>query len=227
MFYTLDIGNTNQTLIKHNSLQCFNDSFNQLDSVNIDEDIPILLSSVNDEKIPNKKKLLRPRSYITNSSLIDMNINYEETLGEDRLISAFYLFGKDDKLKLHIDSGSFTTIDLIDNSGFQGGVILPGIEKICETYSSGKNLHRPSPPPSFSYHTPQKTDDALKMGATLSILSPIIKILEYTKPDDIYISGGNAGFIQNLLSSVGFTNTIKSTQLVHRGLYKLAQRILI
>ena len=73
MFYTLDIGNTNQTLIRHNSLKGFNESYSILTLDELKTEIPLIFSSVNDEKIPSHNKRLRAKSYILNNSLFEMN----------------------------------------------------------------------------------------------------------------------------------------------------------
>ena len=63
------------------------------------------------------------------NSTIPVCIDTPETLGPDRIASAIGAYARSKKRSIIVDSGTATTIDLVDDRGvFQGGVIMPGIE---------------------------------------------------------------------------------------------------
>ena len=77
---------------------------------------------------------------------LDMPINYNQELGEDRLYQAYYAFhhflNLDIDQVILIDSGTFTTIDVINEKGFEGGLILPGLSLLKKTYERGEKLKK-------------------------------------------------------------------------------------
>ena len=83
-------------------------------------------------------------NYFKDSYFLDMPVHYSETLGMDRLILAYYFYSNEKNVAL-VDSGTFTTVDLVGPSGFEGGFILPGLGLLLDTYSFGFNLKKYRP----------------------------------------------------------------------------------
>lgn len=126
---------------------------------------------------------------------------YSETLGEDRLIASYGVFSKNLAKKiLIIDSGSFTTIDLVTSEGFMGGYILPGKTLLEEAYNRGANLHK-GEIENYSFLLPQTTNDAINHGAFLSFTAPLFHIIDTLKPDKILLTGFNAELVKKALES--------------------------
>lgn len=84
-----------------------------------------------------------------NPTFFGMPVNYQNTLGNDRLVTSHLVFDlikndlSPDKAIL-IDAGTFVTIDFISNKGFEGGYILPGPETLLKSYLRGEQLSGPS-----------------------------------------------------------------------------------
>lgn len=68
--------------------------------------------------------------FINKNIKLPIKINYSSTLGSDRICSAVAAFSKYKKRKkiLIIDFGTATTINLLINGVFEGGMITPGVE---------------------------------------------------------------------------------------------------
>lgn len=85
--------------------------------------------------------LTRLKDYWRGEKFAGMPVDYARTLGEDRLIEAFFAF-KNFKATptLIIDAGTFVTIDIVTEMGFRGGFIVPGMNTYFETFQKGEQL---------------------------------------------------------------------------------------
>jgi pantothenate kinase type III len=234
MILTIDIGNTNQTYflthLEEEILRGELDSLNsdlELNKIQLNK-VKTFVSSVKDPKlskidIPNS--LIR--DYLVHSNFLGMPVHYSQTIGDDRLIAAFYFFKTSKKKQLLIDSGSFTTIDLVDKKGFHGGFILPGWNKIKDCYLEGENLKSTAITlikPNCFKSPPNNTEDAIKQGALLTFLAPIKQALESLAPEVILVSGGNQQIISEYLESLDLNIPIKKVNnIVHLGLQLLGK----
>src|SRR5690606_20309628 len=107
----------------------FEKDFSKLTSFSLTNDNTLLVPSKVSlsNNLPKFSLNLSPNDLREKNFLLDMPIHYTESLGEDRLIAAFNTFKNHSQEKiLVIDSGSFTTVDLVTKNGFMGGYILPG-----------------------------------------------------------------------------------------------------
>lgn len=84
--------------------------------------------------------LTRVKDYWRGERFAGMPVDYAKTLGEDRLISAFWCYKKIKKPSLIIDAGTYLTLDVVTERGFLGGYIIPSYQKFLETFKDGENL---------------------------------------------------------------------------------------
>ena len=87
MNITVDIGNTHQTFLGESGKVSPLSEFDLYSPKN-----SIWVSSVNDQLLdllPSKKQMIR--DYFQKGYLNDMPINYSQTIGDDRLASAYFL----------------------------------------------------------------------------------------------------------------------------------------
>jgi type III pantothenate kinase len=84
--------------------------------------------------------ITRVKDYWKGTRFAGMPVSYKETLGEDRLIEAFFAFKKDKTPTLIIDAGTFVTMDVVSEAGFMGVYIIPGIHSYFDTYQKGEKL---------------------------------------------------------------------------------------
>lgn len=145
------------------------------------------------------------KSKRSKTHFFDMKVNYAETLGDDRMIAGYAVYKKlkkDEKVLL-IDAGTFITIDLITNDGFQGGYIFPGIRRFLKTYSESAQLPTLSKDQLFQGNDelPHTTNDAILKACELYLKSSVEEVVRKTSPDRIVLTGGSAMEIKNLISS--------------------------
>jgi pantothenate kinase type III len=107
--------------------------------------------------------ITRVKDYWKGSRFAGMPVNYATSLGEDRLIEAFYCYKKDkDKVPtLIIDAGTFVTMDIVTQNGFQGGYIIPGAENYFETFARGEQLKSVPLNLTFTHTLPIETAAAI------------------------------------------------------------------
>jgi type III pantothenate kinase len=133
--------------------------------------------------------LTRVKDYWRGNKFAGMPVNYSNTLGEDRLIEAFYAFKTDKRPTLLIDAGTFVTMDVVNENGFQGGYILPGENLYFKTFSHGEKLKNVSWTRSSNMELPTDTTEAISSGysAFLILAQEILTKYEIQK---ILLTGG-------------------------------------
>lgn len=176
--------------------------------------------------------LLRLGAYRTQKDFLNMPVNYAATLGEDRLALSFHVYKTmPQKLPaLIIDSGTFTTIDVVDASGFVGGYIFPGIRRFFEVYGQSARLPDLSSAdfafdaPSFLPHT---TPEAILQAGQIywtGVLKEILTLGYDFKT--IVITGGDALKLKPLLRRLcAAQEIIVDLRLIHLSLYTVYQNI--
>lgn len=110
--------------------------------------------------------ITRVKEYWRGKKFHGMNVNYSDTIGEDRLITAFYTFKNFKHNTLVIDAGTFVTMDVITPNGFEGGYIIPGPESYFKSFEMGENLKRFELKASTNRSLPQDTPAAMTGGYT-------------------------------------------------------------
>ena len=134
-------------------------------------------------------------------------------MGVDRkAISCSYKNG------IFIDAGTAITIDIVDNSVYQGGFILLGLTKYIESY---KNISSALTLLKLDYISnkktlPLSTEDAINYGIIKSIKLTVEDILLKYPNKQLYITGGDGKFISSM-----FQNSIFDKFLILKGVKNL------
>jgi pantothenate kinase type III len=170
--------------------------------------------------------------YFKDKSFLDMPVNYTETLGEDRLIQAYYLFEKYRQKVVLIDSGTFSTVDFVDIKGFNGGFILPGLGSILKSYSYGEQLHildsySEIDLEQLATNLPHDTSKAIESGALLTFLPPLYEVIKSNDYHQVFISGGNGNLVKEYLTKkkVSSEALIMDKDLIHKAIGRFVQKV--
>jgi pantothenate kinase type III len=143
----------------------------------------------------------RVKDYWRGSRFAGMPVNYAKTLGEDRLIESYYCFKKEKISTLIIDAGTFVTMDVVSEQGFQGGYIIPGAKNYFEVYGKGEQLKDVELTLSFKHSLPQET--AMAITESYSAFAALAKkLLSDHNIKKIILTGGLSalweGFFQDV-----------------------------
>ncbi len=157
------------------------------------------------------------------NALLEMPINYSKSIGEDRLAGAYWVYKnwiqtkKANRVML-IDAGTFTTLDLITNDGFEGGHIFPGTDTLLKSFSNGTKLPRLRVKEMNQINTiPKDTEEAIYGSIQLAEKGMIEKWWDKFRPEIIILSGGLSFWYEKYLPK----EIIKEPNLVHLGLHQL------
>jgi pantothenate kinase type III len=141
----------------------------------------------------------RIRDYWRGKKFAGMPVNYTQTLGEDRLIEAYYCFKKYHLPLLLIDAGTFVTMDIITANGFQGGYIIPGIKAYFEIYEKGEQLKNIALNLSPNQKLPHETGQAIS-GSYIAFTALAKKLITEHDIQKVILTGGSSplweGFLQ-------------------------------
>ncbi|MCO4753282.1 MAG: type III pantothenate kinase [Bacteriovoracaceae bacterium] len=167
--------------------------------------------------------------FFNNNKFLEMPVFYSETLGVDRLILA-YLFFDNNRSSALVDSGTYTTVDLVNADGFQGGHILPGLGLLADSYSFGFNLdkHRPKEMELTKELLPKTSFNAMSSGLMHTFIDPIRSILDSIAFDNVYFTGGNGEKLHNELKNHQFQQSASilfDSDLIHKALLKFLKRV--
>jgi type III pantothenate kinase len=162
--------------------------------------------------------LTRVKDYWRGAKFAGMTVHYAQTLGEDRLIQSYYLFKKDKTPTLLIDAGTFVTLDLINDGGFQGGHILPSRANYFETFKNGEQL-KDVPLNTINPGLPHKTDDAMA-GSYLAFVALAKSMIKEHSIARVVVTGGNSSWWFQQLAHCGEGIIVKEEKdLIHFALH--------
>ena len=164
-------------------------------------------------------------AFFKDGRFLSMPVHYGQTLGTDRLVLAHYFYDKEKTPPtVIIDAGSFITVDLVDDKGFMGGIILPGLDIYLKNFSQAARLPTiskeklPTSPTSLKANS---TENAIMGGLNL-ILEKILKEeIEKIHPEKIFWTGGDGKLLHSLFKKGTFI-----PHLIHLGLYKIHKAVL-
>ena len=211
-YITIDHGNTNTSILFHENNKSMVITVDEYKGSEYLKSLKGSYSSVgkNDDFIPSN--LINIKKYLMNNYFLDMKVYYSDTLGSDRLITSYYLFKN--KLKtldgvILIDSGTFTTIDIIANLGFMGGYIFPGITPYFQSYENGRLLPKISQSQlkvsknSF-VSLPNDTQQAILGTFPIYMKGVLNEFLAQYPTYDIYVTGGNRNYLEEFIPQANF-----------------------
>lgn len=112
---------------------------------------------------------------------------------------------------IYIDAGTAITIDIVRNGKYQGGAIIPGINRLKECYSSISPVLDINPDFTIK-NFPMNTSAQIGYGIIAPIYSLILNIRD---KDNIWISGGDGKLISQFIE-----NAIYDERLVFKGILK-------
>lgn len=229
---TIDSGNTatkvvlfkkNKELLQHFKMEDLEQVINsyQLSEENTDA----ILVSVSNKIITIPFPLIDIKDYFQKNIFLNMPVHYSQTLGLDRLAVSYWAYLIKQKPSIIIDAGTFTTFDLIDENGFQGGYILPGLNLLAETYNRGSNLFSPTDlKAKVERKIPQDTETAILNGVYYSFLTPILQLISENQDQDIIITGGNGDTLTYSLKSANLQQDASiqlEPDLIHNALLEI------
>lgn len=160
----------------------------------------------------------RVKEYWKGNRFAGMPVNYAKTLGEDRLIEAFYCYKKHKVATLLIDAGTFVTMDVVTENGFQGGYIIPGAKNYFEVYGKGEQLKSVPVDLQFTHALPTDTAQAIteSYGAFSVLAKKLITDLSIKK---IVITGGQSTLWESFFREEKDRFSVETDEhLIHRAL---------
>lgn len=170
----------------------------------------------------------RVRDYWRGTKFAGMPVHYAATLGEDRLIAAYWAYKNLPGATLLIDAGTYLTVDVVDGA-FQGGHILPGLKLLSEDLGQGEQLQSASfesiPRDLLTGATlPQETSLALT-GSAIAYGALIQRMLVRHAPAQVLVSGGDAISVASWLKVLAPATPLQlKPDLIHWALLDWYQR---
>jgi pantothenate kinase type III len=218
-FTTLDIGNTHARYLQWQDKQPTGSASHLSKDFSLLEHGVLVISNVGSTDRLQWQDAIYIKDYFKNGILLDMPVDYAETLGADRLAAAYAVFQSlknSRQQKVIIDAGTFITVDLIASSGLRGGFILPGYQTLLNSYQTGILLpHLELKTNYTSTSLPHTTDDAILSATYMMIETSIKHILNNwnVEAKDVILTGGDTKIINNFLPDSQI-----SIELIHYGL---------
>ncbi len=163
--------------------------------------------------------LTRVRDYWRGEKFAGMPVHYAKTLGEDRLIEAFYCFKKFKIPTLIIDAGTFVTLDVVTTDGFKGGYIIPGTESYFETFKKGEQLRDVGLEAEFEQLLPQNTSQAMTESYT-AFAALAKNLISEHKVQKIVLTGGKAAIWESFFKDQKGSVVVETQpHLIHWALH--------
>ncbi len=239
--YTLDLGNSNPSVgeFLNNELISVIPLIQFLQGPRIPGAVSIC-SEVRTHLPPDLVAELKPMSpvdYFTAGRLFNLPVHYATTLGADRLVQAYALFNEffttenaqASSIQL-IDSGTFTTVDLITANGFEGGHIIPGLNLLSRSFTMGEKLPALTLEQVVAFYPrkdemPQTTHHAMGLGVWQMLKGFFTEWHRQHRPEKIILTGGQAQVLLPLLREISSTSIEVRSNLIHHALFSLAHKI--
>ncbi len=163
--------------------------------------------------------LTRVKDYWRGIKFAGMPVNYAQTLGEDRLIQAYYVYKKIKTNVLLIDAGTFVTMDVITTSGFLGGYIFPGLTTYQASFQNGELLKTVSLSDKLTTELPKATAEAMR-DSYMAFAALAQKLILEHKIDKILITGGQSGLWKQIFDHLKVSVIVEvEPTLIHWALH--------
>jgi pantothenate kinase type III len=223
----------------------------KIGSAPVDEEILILISRTGASSPlleTYRSHFTSLKKYFNHQKFFDMPVSYSQTLGEDRLYSAYFLYQQalqDLKAPIVLVScGTFITIDYINHQGLLGGPILLGPRAYLKGFNASEDLARClgdekmrtlERPYAKVEELPHATKEAILQGTSryLAGIFSSLSLPSFEKAQIIFTGGAFAEcqtvieslpFFQNHFLSVGKELPFYD-KLVNESLFYLSQKI--
>ncbi|MGC8767098.1 MAG: type III pantothenate kinase [Brevinematia bacterium] len=206
-----------------NVLNFFKVSFSEVSKVIVSSVVPEV-----DVQFRNGiKKIIGLEPKFVNIDEVPIEVIYEnrKEIGSDRLVDAYaskVLYGDDCMI---VDTGTATTIDIVIDGNYNGGVIMPGIQ--TSLYAI---FQKASKIPKVSLETPKKiigrnTEESLRIGIIVGLAKGVEGIIK-----EMYKEVGKSNFkiiftggmSNKIFEFVDVDNKILDKDLMLKGLKLLA-----
>jgi pantothenate kinase type III len=162
--------------------------------------------------------ITRVKDYWRGTKFAGMPVNYAKSLGEDRLIQAFYSFKKFQENTLLIDAGTFVTMDVITKSGFEGGYIIPGINNYFEVFKKGEQLKELAIDQAVSPGLPHGTTEAMR-DSYFAYAALAQRLISEHNIQKIMITGGQSELWKHISKELELSVVVQEeVSLIHLAL---------
>jgi type III pantothenate kinase len=232
---TLDFGNTNPhagfftkgngvwTLTKLCPLEDLSDSLSELGMTPHNSSVVVCEVRSRENVLQDLQEqgflLTRVKDYWRGGRFSGMPVHYAKTLGEDRLIEAFYAYKKSKEPTLLIDAGTFVTMDVITEAGFIGGYIIPGIKTYFECFQKGELLKGVQLFEEQSNSLPQETDKAMA-GSYYAFAALAQQLITQHNIKNILLTGGQTALWLHFFKQTTQETVVESNpHLIHLALH--------
>jgi pantothenate kinase type III len=159
------------------------------------------------------------KEYWRGTKFAGMPVNYAKTLGEDRLIQAFYTFKKLKESVLLIDAGTFVTMDVVTTKGFEGGYIIPGSMNYFETFQKGDQLKAIELDKSVSASLPHGTAEAMR-DSYFAFAALAQRLISEHNIQKVLISGGECALWKQIFNDLALSVVVQEDEtLIHWALH--------
>ncbi len=158
------------------------------------------------------------KDYWRGKKFAGMTVNYSETLGEDRLIEAYYIYKKVKEPSLLIDAGTFVTMDVVTPEGFLGGYIIPGVSAYLSAYEKGEQLKDLTLEMNLSQKLPGETASAITDSYSAFALLAKKLIIDH-KITKIILTGGSEALWEGLFQETPEVTLERKPELIHSALH--------
>lgn len=169
------------------------------------------------------------RHTLANPYFLEMPVHYSETLGDDRLICGHYVYKKYSSQKervLLIDAGTFITMDIIDQAGFQGGFIFPGVSTFLSAYHKGSQLPVLPDRDISSRDLPRTTEEAILEAKNIYLASILEATVKKTSPSKILVTGGAGEKVEAKLRELNLkVPLVRDPHLIHSALFLIQESL--
>lgn len=161
----------------------------------------------------------RVKDYWRGTKFAGMPVQYAKTLGEDRLIQAYYCFKKIKQNILLIDAGTFLTMDVITSAGFEGGYIIPGLSNYFSTFAHGEQLKAVELNPQLSSELPHATAEAMR-DSYMAFAALAQKLIVDHKIEKVFLTGGQSTLWKQIFLDLKLSVVVQDEpSLIHWALH--------
>jgi pantothenate kinase type III len=158
------------------------------------------------------------RDYWRGQRFAGMPVNYAQTLGEDRLISAWYLYRQKEIPCLLLDAGTFLTMDVVTETGFMGGFIVPGLTTYFASFRGAFQLKDYDLQADVSGGLPGASSEAMARGYT-AFGALARELLQEHNIRKLMLTGGGSDYWQLFFRSEAPSLVVETRpHLIHSAL---------